>query len=34
LAELSPDLRDPVTHRTMAEMLADLTGQSVRKIES
>jgi 2-amino-4-hydroxy-6-hydroxymethyldihydropteridine diphosphokinase len=34
LAELSPDLRDPVSHRTMAEMLADLTGQSVRKIES
>jgi 2-amino-4-hydroxy-6-hydroxymethyldihydropteridine diphosphokinase len=34
LAELNPNLRDPVTFRTMSEMLADLTGQSVRKIES
>jgi 2-amino-4-hydroxy-6-hydroxymethyldihydropteridine diphosphokinase len=33
LAELSPDLRDPVTRQTMAEMLAALTGQVVRKIE-
>jgi 2-amino-4-hydroxy-6-hydroxymethyldihydropteridine diphosphokinase len=31
LAELSPGLRDPVTKQTMAEMLAALTGQSIRK---
>jgi 2-amino-4-hydroxy-6-hydroxymethyldihydropteridine diphosphokinase len=30
LAELNPALRDPVTHRTMAEMLAGLKGQSIR----
>ena len=30
LAELNPALRDPVTHRTMAEMLARLKGQSIR----
>jgi 2-amino-4-hydroxy-6-hydroxymethyldihydropteridine diphosphokinase len=34
LAELNPGLRDPVTRQTMAEMLAALTGQNVRKIES
>jgi 2-amino-4-hydroxy-6-hydroxymethyldihydropteridine diphosphokinase len=34
LAELNPGLRDPVTHQTMAEMLAALTDQTVRKIES
>jgi 2-amino-4-hydroxy-6-hydroxymethyldihydropteridine diphosphokinase len=33
LAELSPDLRDPVTRQTMAEMMAALTGQVVRKTE-
>jgi 2-amino-4-hydroxy-6-hydroxymethyldihydropteridine diphosphokinase len=33
LAELNPDLRDPITGRTMSEMLAGLTGQSIRKIE-
>jgi 2-amino-4-hydroxy-6-hydroxymethyldihydropteridine diphosphokinase len=33
LAELNPDLTDPVTGRTMAEMLAGLSGQSIRKIE-
>jgi 2-amino-4-hydroxy-6-hydroxymethyldihydropteridine diphosphokinase len=33
LAELNPDLKDPVTGRTMAEMLAGLSGQSIRKIE-
>lgn len=33
LAELNPGLKDPVTGRTMAEMLAALTGQTVRKIE-
>jgi 2-amino-4-hydroxy-6-hydroxymethyldihydropteridine diphosphokinase len=31
LAELSPQLRDPVTRHTMAQMLAALTGQSIRK---
>jgi len=34
LAELNPGMRDPVTRRTMAEMLAALTDQTVRKIES
>jgi 2-amino-4-hydroxy-6-hydroxymethyldihydropteridine diphosphokinase len=34
LAELNPGLRDPVTHQTMAEMLAALADQTVRKIES
>jgi 2-amino-4-hydroxy-6-hydroxymethyldihydropteridine diphosphokinase len=32
LAELNPGLRDPVTGRTMSEMLAGLSGQSIRKI--
>jgi 7,8-dihydro-6-hydroxymethylpterin-pyrophosphokinase len=31
LAELNPSLRDPVTGRTMAELLAALTGQAVRR---
>lgn len=31
LAELNPQLRDPVTHRTVAEMLANLKGQTIRK---
>jgi len=31
LAELNPELRDPVTGQTMAEMLAALAGQTVRK---
>jgi 2-amino-4-hydroxy-6-hydroxymethyldihydropteridine diphosphokinase len=30
LAELNPDLRDPVTHKTVAEMLAGLKGQAIR----
>jgi 2-amino-4-hydroxy-6-hydroxymethyldihydropteridine diphosphokinase len=30
LAELSPSMRDPITRRTMAEMLADLRGQEAR----
>lgn len=30
LADLAPGLRDPVTHRTVAEMLAGLRGQTVR----
>lgn len=33
LAELAPDLRHPVTRRTVREMLAGLSGQSVRKSE-
>jgi 2-amino-4-hydroxy-6-hydroxymethyldihydropteridine diphosphokinase len=33
LAELNPDLTDPVTGRTMGEMLAGLSGQTIRKIE-
>ena len=31
LAELNPALRDPVTRRTVAEMLAGLNGQGIRK---
>jgi 2-amino-4-hydroxy-6-hydroxymethyldihydropteridine diphosphokinase len=31
LAELNPGLKDPVTGRTMAEMLATLSGQTARK---
>ncbi len=31
LAELNPELRDPVTRRTMAEMLAALKDQAIRK---
>ena len=31
LAELSPQLRDPVTRRSMAEMLAALKDQAIRK---
>jgi 2-amino-4-hydroxy-6-hydroxymethyldihydropteridine diphosphokinase len=31
LAELNPGLRDPVTRKTMAEMLRGLSGQSIRK---
>src|SRR5579863_9095065 len=33
LAELNPSLPDPVTGQTMAEMLAQLTGQTARKRE-
>lgn len=33
LAELNPSLRDPITGQTMSEMLAQLTGQAVRKRE-
>ena len=33
LAELNPGMIDPVTRQTIAEMLAALTGQTVRKIE-
>ena len=31
LAELNPELRDPVTHKTVAELLAGLKGQAIRK---
>jgi 2-amino-4-hydroxy-6-hydroxymethyldihydropteridine diphosphokinase len=31
LAELNPELRDPVTHKTVTEMLAGLRGQTIRK---
>jgi 2-amino-4-hydroxy-6-hydroxymethyldihydropteridine diphosphokinase len=31
LAELNPGLRDPVTHKTVAEMLAGLRGQTIHK---
>jgi 2-amino-4-hydroxy-6-hydroxymethyldihydropteridine diphosphokinase len=31
LAELRPDLRDPVTGKTMSELLAGLRGQAVRR---
>jgi 2-amino-4-hydroxy-6-hydroxymethyldihydropteridine diphosphokinase len=33
MAELAPELRDPVTHRTMRDLLAATAGQAVRKIE-
>ncbi len=32
LAELRPDLRDPVTGRTMSELLAAIRGQTVRRL--
>jgi 2-amino-4-hydroxy-6-hydroxymethyldihydropteridine diphosphokinase len=34
LADLAPDLRDPVTRKTVRELLAELRGQAVRKITS
>lgn len=34
LAELAPDLRHPVTGRTVAEMLAAVAGQNVRRRET
>jgi len=33
MAELAPELRDPVTRRTMRDLLAATAGQAVRKIE-
>lgn len=33
LAELAPDLRHPVTRRTVAEMLHAVAGQQVRKVQ-
>ena len=32
LAELAPDLRHPVTRRTVTEMLRDVAGQQVRRV--
>jgi 2-amino-4-hydroxy-6-hydroxymethyldihydropteridine diphosphokinase len=32
LADLAPDLRDPVTRKTVRELLGELRGQAVRKI--
>jgi 2-amino-4-hydroxy-6-hydroxymethyldihydropteridine diphosphokinase len=32
LAELNPELRDPVTHRTVSELLQDVKGQAARKV--
>lgn len=33
MVELKPDLRDPVSGRTMRELLAETAGQGVRKVE-
>ena len=33
LADLAPNLRDPVTRKTVAELLEELKGQTVRKFE-
>jgi 7,8-dihydro-6-hydroxymethylpterin-pyrophosphokinase len=33
LAELAPDLRDPVSRRSVREMLNATTGQTVRRLE-
>jgi 2-amino-4-hydroxy-6-hydroxymethyldihydropteridine diphosphokinase len=33
LADLAPELRDPVTRRTMRELLAATAGQSIRKAD-
>lgn len=32
LADLAPELRDPVTRKTVRELLAELRGQAVRKL--
>jgi len=34
LADLAPDLRDPVTRKTVRELLVELHGQTVRKISA
>jgi len=34
LADLAPELRDPVTRKTVRELLGELRGQTVRKIMS
>ncbi len=33
MVELAPDLRDPVTRRTMRELLAAMVGQDVKKVD-
>jgi len=33
MAELAPDLRDPVSRRTMRELLAGIAGQETRQVE-
>lgn len=33
LAELAPDLRDPVSRRSLRELLGQVAGQDVRKVE-
>ena len=33
MVDLAPELRDPVTHRTMRELLPATAGQGVRKVE-
>jgi len=33
MAELEPDLRDPVSRKTMRELLAETAGQTVRPVE-
>jgi hypothetical protein len=34
MVELAPELRDPVTRRTMRELLATTVGQDVRKVDA
>lgn len=34
MVELAPDLRDPVSRRTMRELLPSTAGQGLRKVES
>ena len=34
VADLAPELRDPVTRRTMRELLPGTAGQGVRRVES
>jgi 7,8-dihydro-6-hydroxymethylpterin-pyrophosphokinase len=34
LADLAPHLRDPVTGKSIRELLAELKGQIVRRVES
>jgi len=34
LVELNPDLRDPVTRRTVCNLLQDLKGQEIRKLQA
>ena len=34
LVELNPDLRDPVSRRTVSQLLEDVKGQAVRKLQA